>query len=324
MAPDILTRAPSELLNRTVGRWSEILLHFGLDASFLRPGRNGPCPFCGGTDRYHFANSHDCGSYYCRQCGGGNGLTFLRKLTSWDAAKAMGEIDAYLMSHVAPAPKPKPPGKSSGQRLADIKALLAACTEPSIAARYLAERGVRQGSTVLLGHAACPFFDKKLPELSGRCFPAMVAPIVGPLGGIVTAARQYCDECVEIPSEARKKFMPIPWEHALKGAACRLHAPTDGKLLVAEGIITALSAAELFKLPCWAAMSSWGIEHFVPPPDVSELFVAADNDLSWAGQAAATALAMRLSRDRPEITLHVEWPLGDDTDWNDVLRQVRR
>jgi putative DNA primase/helicase len=319
-----LNRGPSELLNGTQGRWPEILAHFGLEESFLRPKKNGPCPLCGGTDRYHFSDGYNSGGYHCRQCGGGNGLTLLRKLKGWDSATAMREIEAFLEGApvTSPArPAPKPPGKSTGQRLADIKALLAGCAAPRVVAGFLLDRRIRQGSPALLGHGACPFFDKDLPALNGRRFPAMIAPITGPRGAIVNAARHYVGD--EIPAGARKKFMPTPWPAALEGAACRLHEPVDGKLLVAEGIATALAAAELFKVPAWAAMTAWGIERFEPPPGLSELLIAGDCDSSFAGQAAAYALARRLRRDRPEIVVKVEVPLAPDTDWADVLCKAR-
>jgi putative DNA primase/helicase len=321
MASDRLSRGPSDLLSGAVGRWPEILAHFGLEEGFLRPGKNTACPLCGGIDRYHFSDSYDCGSYHCRQCGGGNGFTLLRKLKGWDAATAMAEIESLLKSPAAPKPRPKAPGKSAAQKLADIKALLAACAAPWVVQQYLDGRRIRQGSAMLFGHDACPFFGKDLPELSGRRFPAMVALLQAPRRGVVNAARHYWTD--EIPAGSRKKFMPAPWQGALVGAACRLHDPVDGKLLVGEGVITSLAAAELFKLPAWAAMTAWGLERFEPPPGITELFIAADNDTSFTGQAAACMLAARLRRDRPEIAIKVEIPLAPDSDWADVLREAR-
>ena len=322
MAADGLNRDRSNLLNGTAGRWPEILAHFGLEESFLRRGKNTACPSCGGSDRYHFADTYGCGSYHCRQCGGGNGFTLLRKLRGWDAATAMREIEGYLRATPAkPPPRPKP-AKSPAQRLAAVKALLAACQAPWVVSQHLADRGIRKDSPVLLGHDACPFFDKDLPELNGRRFLALVAPITAPRRGVICAARIYVSD--EIPKDRRKKFMPTPWPDALKGAACRLRDPVEGKLLVGEGVETTLAAGELFRLPGWAAMTAWGLEHFEPPPALGELLIIGDHDTSFTGQAAAYALARRLRRERPELAINVEIPLTPASDWNDVLRKARR
>ena len=94
--------------------------------------------------------------------------------------------------------------------------------------------------------------------------------------------------------------MPTPWPAALEGAACRLHEPIDGRLVVAEGIATALAAAELFKLPAWAAMTAWGLERFEPPPGLTELFIAGDNDSQLHRPGRRLCPGQRLRRDRPE------------------------
>lgn len=63
------------------GRWAEILQRSGVDPSFLT-GRAGPCPFCGGRDRYQFRIKTDNGSYICRNCTNAqyrNGFDFLMR-----------------------------------------------------------------------------------------------------------------------------------------------------------------------------------------------------------------------------------------------------
>ena len=81
--------------------------------------------------------------------------------------------------------------------------------------------------------------------------------------------------------------------HCPKGSAARLmeHRAALG---IAEGIETAMSAATLFRLPCWAAINSCGLAAWVPPAGVSEVVVFGDNDPKFGGQAAAYNLAHRL------------------------------
>ena len=40
---------------RAHGRWSEILAGEGVDERILKH-RNGPCPLCGGTDRFQYTD----------------------------------------------------------------------------------------------------------------------------------------------------------------------------------------------------------------------------------------------------------------------------
>lgn len=61
------------------------------------------------------------------------------------------------------------------------------------------------------------------------------------------------------------------------------------------------------------------MEAFQPPPGVRTLHVFADNDENCVGQAAAYALAKRLSR--TGIKVNVQIPPTTGTDWLDVLNE---
>lgn len=56
-----------------LGRWQQILPALGVDASFLS-GRHGPCPGCGGIDRFRFDDRDGSGSFFCS--GGGSADTY--------------------------------------------------------------------------------------------------------------------------------------------------------------------------------------------------------------------------------------------------------
>ncbi|MEQ9642507.1 MAG: primase-helicase zinc-binding domain-containing protein [Alphaproteobacteria bacterium] len=66
-------------VDRARGRWPTILPRLGIAASFL-VNRHGPCPLCGGRDRFRFDDRDGSGSYYCNRCGPGPGLLLVQKL----------------------------------------------------------------------------------------------------------------------------------------------------------------------------------------------------------------------------------------------------
>src|SRR5262249_55128417 len=77
-------------IDRARGRWREILPQLGIETNFLR-NKHGPCPICGGKDRFRFDDREGSGSYYCNQCGPGPGLLLIRMLRGWDHKTACAE-----------------------------------------------------------------------------------------------------------------------------------------------------------------------------------------------------------------------------------------
>jgi putative DNA primase/helicase len=297
-------------IERARNRWREILPQLGIETRFLT-NRHGPCPLCGGKDRFRFDDRDGSGSYYCHQCGAGVGVILLRKLYGWDFKTACDEIDKIIGRDGSPKKNPTSvtdEAKEGARRLARIERLLAEAADDRVVSAFLRKRRIAVTSPALQGHPACPYFDDG--KLVGR-FPAVVAPILAADGTLESAALIYSAAA----PEPRKKFLPVV--NTINGAAVRLHDPLDGHLGVAEGIATALAATQLFKVPTWAALSDCGMKAWSPPPGVERVTVFADHDRSHAGQAAAYALAQRLNRAGIVAEVHMPHVVG--TDFADLL-----
>jgi putative DNA primase/helicase len=294
---------------RARGHWREILPVLGVDERFLS-GRKGPCPVCGGKDRFRFTDKDRDGWYYCNQCGPGSGILLLRRLHGWGHAEACREVDSVLRTDYAP-PRSAKPTRSDAAKRSAIDRLLVQANAPEVVAAYLAPRGITVSSAILRGHPACDYFDDD-QRFVGR-FPAVVAPILAADGRLVCAHRIYLADL-----DPRKKNMEVVG--SLNGAAVRLHDVQD-EMGVGEGVETCLAAYQLFGIPMWAALTAHGVETFVPPAGPSRVHIFGDNDANFAGQRAAFVLAQRLAR---TLEVKVNVPSEPNTDWNDVLRQQVR
>ncbi len=271
-----------QVIDAATGKWPAILQAFGVDAKYLH-NRQGPCPACGGTDRFRF-DDKGTGSFYCNACGPGYGLKLLANITGKserDLAREVGAIVGGL-----PADPVKPAGDMR-KKIAWIQRSLLPVRKVPEVLRYLENRGLKP--TALLGALpAVRYFDEG--KLVGE-FPALVASFCGPKGDLLSYHLTHVQGGQKAPVAAPKKLLtPLG---SLDGGALRLTRlyPALG---IAEGVETALAVMRDFKVPCWAAYSAGMLQKFTPPEGVTAVTVFGDNDASFTGQTAAFALAKRL------------------------------
>lgn len=291
------------------GKWRDILRTLGADAKFLT-NKHGPCPFCGGSDRYRWDDKEGSGSFFCSQCGAGNGMEFLQRLKGWDFATAAREIDK-IVGNVQAQPIRKPMQTKSQRRLcADLWNAASRITVGDPVSLYFEYRRIElpQNADSLRFTTECP-----VPGESGRRM-AMLAKVIRPDGESETIHRTFLTpQGRKADMDEPRALMPGP---VTAGSAIRL-AMHGERLGIAEGIETALAASKRFGVPVWAAINAGLLAKWTPPAGVTDVIVFGDNDPKYGGAFAAYSLAHRLAA-REGLSVEVRIPEQVGTDWADA------
>ena len=177
----------------------------------------------------------------------------------------------------------------------------------SPAERYLAQRGLMSTSDQLRYLGRTPLG----PRGAVQFLPAMLAAVTTDMG-VVALHRTFLDAAggklagFERPKRALG---------SLGFGAVRVAPPVQGRLGLAEGIESALSAMQLFGIPCWATLGNERFGLVSIPESVRELFLFIDND---AGGAHAEERALKAYA-APDRVIHSRAPVSPGFDWNDEL-----
>ena len=293
----------------TTGRWPGLLAHFGIDADILT-GKHGPCPACGGKDRFRFDDKDGRGTFFCSHCGAGDGFSLLGLAKGWSFRDAAREIEA-VVGAISPVSRPTSAGGDPLEVCRRVWGESLRVTADDPVGRYLH----RRCADVLV--PSCIRFHPALvyrhDDGSMTKHPAMICRIQDANGQGVALHRTYLTAGGEkaAVSCVRKVLGKIP-----PSSAVRLF-PATACMGVAEGMETALSAFLSFGVPTWAAVSAAGLEKWTPPAGTKHVTIFGDNDQNGTGQAAAWALAKRLIA----AGLVVEVKIPDQPgDWNDVYQ----
>lgn len=311
----------AEIHQALADRWSFVLESLGIEAKYLR-NRHGPCPACGGTDRYRFDNRRGRGDFYCNGCGSGDGFTLLQRVYGWSFSQTrQAVIEAAGLGAVTPRALPVlstlegadlVPVKPSARVRKLLRDSGPVHAVPD-AVQYLSNRRLwplPRGCS-LRAHAAAAYWHEG--RRIGQ-FPALVAQVVNVEGELITAHVTYLNRGHKLKDYPSRKLLGPLVGH--QGCVIRL-LPIAGRVAgVAEGIETALAAAVLHEgLPTWAAISASLLAQWQPPHDIDRLSIFADRD--DAGMQAGRRLAEKLDS---RISVEVRTPAAPAKDWADVLQ----
>lgn len=307
-----------------LGRWPEIHAALGIPHHLLDTRKHQPCPHCGGRDRYRYTDYQHGGGFICNQCTpqGGSGLDLIvlvlglnLKESATQVARVLG-MEAQGRPAQRYTPRTAKPSTAATQydqqgKLADRLAKARRIGAGGAVNGYLNGRGLPSiGCLADILETRAEYWtnptDKDSRPIYIGTFSAMLAAIRTPDGqlqGLHTTYLIHNEQTGWQKLQATHpqtghllpaKKMQSRYSGSLKGAAVHIGQPDgQGRLLVAEGIETALAAQEMFNLPAVAALSAHGMAALQWPPETKELFICADNDTSRTGIKAAHDLAVR-------------------------------
>lgn len=278
--------------------WRLALPLFGVEARYL-VNRHGPCPLCGGKDRFRFDDKDGCGTWICNRCGAGDGV----KLAALAAGITVAETLRRLRElEIAPPPATREAGPLPGPQDLERR-------------RTALQRAWDEASPLAPGDPAALYLEGRIPGFAPpyppelRChpglpyshggvrygrLPALLARVRDPSGRPVNVHRIY------LAPDGRKAEVPAPKKlmrgvARATGGAVRLY-PAREVIAVAEGVETALAVRAMTRLPVWACVSATLMKSLAVPEAVREVRIYADHDESGTGQEAAEKLRRRLLR----------------------------
>ncbi|EGO8167862.1 TPA: primase-helicase zinc-binding domain-containing protein, partial [Escherichia coli] len=82
-------------VSHALGHWPRILPALGIQ---VLKNRHQPCPVCGGSDRFRFDDREGRGTWYCNQCGAGDGLKLVEKVFGVSPSDAAAKVAAVTGS----------------------------------------------------------------------------------------------------------------------------------------------------------------------------------------------------------------------------------
>ncbi|HDU4715507.1 primase-helicase zinc-binding domain-containing protein [Klebsiella aerogenes] len=292
----------TETVKQACGHWPNILPALGVK---VIKNRHQSCPVCGGSDRFRFDDREGRGTWFCNQCGAGDGLKLVEKVFGVSASEAAGKVNTVTgsLSPVAPEVIAAAEAGTEADRkeAAALAAKLMEKTRTATGNAYLSRKGFpdRECSMLTTTH-----------KTGGVTFLAgdLTVPLYDDTGALVNLQL--------INSDGLKRTLK---GGQVKGACHTIEGQKQAgtRLWIAEGYATALTVHHLTGETVMVALSSVNLFSLASlarqKHPACQIVLAADRDLNGAGQTKAAAAA-----DACEGVVALPPVFGD---WNDAFMQ---
>ncbi|HID9471175.1 TPA: primase-helicase zinc-binding domain-containing protein [Serratia liquefaciens] len=286
------------------GHWPVLLPALGIHIT--AGGRAQPCPVCGGKDRFRFDNLQGRGTWFCNQCGGGDGLNLVEKalaVTTKEAAVKvagiLGEPSGNTLPEYNPQQEQQDKAQARNNAAQQARQLLASARQ-QVGNSYLTAKGwpdtdalTLQGPSLRVGGITYQPGD-------------LLVPLTDSTGDVVN---------VQLTNAAGVKRTLAGGQ--MKHACHFLPGQDNAVIWLTEGYATGLTVHQLTGESVCVAFSANNLPAMAQQlraqyPDAL-LLLAADNDENGTGQTRA-AEAAQLSGGKPALP-------SETGDWNDVYLQ---
>jgi phage/plasmid primase-like uncharacterized protein len=289
----------------------------GITLKRTSEGVAGPCPRCGGTDRFGVSTRKQI--FNCRGCGAkGDVIDLVQFLDNVSVREAIeiltnGEQTRQRQTTTTAPTAKVNNGDDERERLeaAHRVWLETVAIKGTAGEAYFQRRGITLGDVPNYGglrwHPRCPWENG-----SASC-------VIARFTDAITAAPRGM---WRRPTDGGKPKSLGP----TRGCVIRLWPDEDVTtgLVIGEGVETTLTVATRFMCdgtllqPAWAAASAGNLENFPVLPGIEALTIVADNDANERGQDAARLCARRWEKAGREVVSYPYSVTGGD--FNDAVR----
>ncbi|ECG8551481.1 toprim domain-containing protein [Salmonella enterica] len=270
----------TETVKQASGHWPSILTALGVK---VIKNRHQACPVCGGSDRFRFDNKEGRGTWFCNQCGAGDGLKLVEKVFGVTASEAAQKVNAVTGN--LPPVAPEVIAVAEAETEADRKAAAALAvrlmekTRPATGNAYLTRKGFPALECLTL---------TVMHKTGGVTFRVgdVVVPLHDDTGALVNL--QF------INADGLKRTLK---GGAVKGTCHIIEGQKHAgkRLWIAEGYATALTVHHLTGETVMVALSSVNLLSLASlarqKHPACQIVLAADRDLNGDGQTKAAAAA---------------------------------
>jgi len=297
-------------IDASKGKWPLIFEALGLPPLTRKSHFKGSCPLCGKKNHFRFDDRSGDGDWICT-CDNGKGVKLVQLVKGVNFDDACKIVDKIIDNKQKPSSSPSYKTKDQLAEEAFDKLLPINNTDVT---QYLKSRGIN----LTPSHDAIRYDPSCLYDrLTRMQFPAMVGKVLSPIGTYSYRHTTFLSQGRKIEIDPSRKMHSVG--SGSTSASIRLFN-YENTLGIAEGIESALSAAQIYDVPVWSVLNTTLMKKFVSPDEIKTLIIFADNDSTLSGMAAAYECARRnmlAKNDLKNIMIMTPKILGND--FNDSL-----
>lgn len=295
-------------------QWAKVFEHFGLPPITGKKHFKGKCPICGALGKFRIDDADGRGTWICN-CGSGDGMKLITLIQGKPFNELCNEIDRLIGNDFQRVKIPVTSSVTSLRKRVLSKFAELDTLRGTTGAGYLNARGIFH-----LPADAIRFNAEQ--RHAGRVYQSLYSLATDDKGELCYLPQTLLDGPKKADIGTSSKRLKSLREDNYLNHACSVAIrmfPVASTLGIAEGIETALSAHQIYRVNTWATINSGFMKKFRVLAGVKTLVIFADRDENSAtGLAAAYECAhanLLAKNDLQRVSVY--WP--DHGDFNNML-----